>query len=134
MVKTRTEAEAALTIARRELNRAVYGSETYQNPGLAKIAADKTAWLITLISMAESCSNFYWVSCDLIMPENIPENAGKKVIPCIVSIKSKYPNGKPNIQKRMRQFRRYPEPHWEWSQSNKDRITHWAAIPNPPEA
>lgn len=133
MVKTRPESDAVLTIAREELSRAVYASETLTHPGLAKIAANKAAWLSTLISMAESSSNFRWVSCDLIMPESVPENAGKKVIPCIVSIKSRYPNGKPSIQKRMRQFRRYPEPHWEWSQSNKDRITHWAALPNPPE-
>lgn len=128
-----SERDKALTIAKRELAKAGWISEVERNPGLAKIAANKAAWLSTLISMAESSSNFHWVSCDLIMPESVPENAGKKVIPCIVSIKSRYPNGKPNIQKRMRQFRRYPEPHWEWSQSNKDRITHWAMLPNPPE-
>ena len=125
--------EQALELAKRELSRAIYESETYVNPGLAAIWSNKAEWLSKLIGMAESSSNFHWVSCDLIMPESVPENAGKKVIPCIVSIKSRYPNGKPSIQKRMRLFRRYPEPHWEWSQSNKDRITHWAALPNPPE-
>ena len=133
MVKTRAETEAALTIARRELNRAVYESETIMNPGLARIAANKAAWLSTLIAMAESSSNFHWVGCDVIMPENLPENAGKKVIPCIVSIKSRYPNGKPNVQKRMRQQSAYAESGWTWSQGKGDRVTHWAMLPTPPE-
>jgi len=125
--------EQALERAMKELTRLTYESELGFNAGIQTIASNKVAWLSKIISMAQSYSNFHWTSCDLIMPENLPENAGKKVIPCIVSVKSRYPNGKPNVQKRMRQQCTYTESGWTWSQGKGDRITHWAMLPDPPE-
>ena len=125
--------EKALEIAKRQLTRAFYDMDTARNLGLYRIAYNKANWLSKLIHMAESYNKFHWISCDVIMPENVPENAGKKVIPCIVSVKSVYPNGKPNVQKRMRQQCTYTESGWTWSQGKGDRITHWAMLPDPPE-
>ena len=122
----------ALNMAEKELSRLRYESELASNAGLRTIASHKVDWLNKVISMAKEY-RFHWISCDIIMPENLPENAGKKVIPCIVSVKSRYPNGKPNVQKRMRQQCTYTESGWTWSQGKGDRITHWAMLPNPPE-
>lgn len=119
-------------MAEKELSRLKYESELASNAGLRTIASHKVDWLSKVISMAKEY-RFHWISCDVIMPENLPENAGKKVIPCIVSVKSVYPNGKPNVQKRMRQQSTYTESGWTWSQGKSDRITHWAMLPNPPE-
>lgn len=122
----------ALNMAEKELSRLRYESELASNAGLRTIASHKVDWLSKVISMAKEY-RFHWISCDVIMPENLPENAGKKVIPCIVSVKSVYPNGKPNVQKRMRQQSVYTESGWTWSQGKSDRITHWAMLPDPPE-
>jgi hypothetical protein len=43
----------ALEIAKKELARAIYESETYKNPGLAKIWSNKADWLGKLIYLAE---------------------------------------------------------------------------------
>lgn len=124
--------ETALFIAKQKLDRALYDMETSTNKGLCRIAENKVDWLSKLVHMAESYCAFHWVDCSLIMPENTLENADKQAIPCIVAVRSKYPNGKPNIEKRMRQRKRNGE--WEWSKSKKDRITHWAAMPTIPGA
>lgn len=124
--------EVALEVARKELDSAMYVIETSTNPGLRKIAENKVSWLSALIRMAESYCNFHWIPCSLALPEETPESAGKQVIPCIVAVRSKYPNGRPNIEKRVRQQKRNGE--WEWSKSKKDRITHWAAMPIAPKA
>ena len=121
-----------LNKANKELSWLRYEAELASNAGLRSIAANKLDWLSRLISMAKEY-RFHWISCNTIMPENLPENAGKKIIPCIVSVKSRYPNGKPNVQKRMRQQCTYTESGWTWSQGKGDRITHWAMLPNPPE-
>lgn len=125
--------EEAIEIAKNQLAKALYDMDTAKNLGLYRIAYNKANWLSKLIHMAESYNRFHWISCDTIMPENLQENVGKKVIPCIVSVKSVYPNGKPNIQKRLRQKSEYTESGWTWSQCKGDRITHWAMLPNPPE-
>ena len=125
--------EQALERAKKELARLVYESQLGFNAGIQTIASNKVDWLSRIIYMAQSYNNFHWVSCDVIMPENVPENNGKKIIPCIVSVKSRYPNGKPNVQKRMRQQSAYTESGWTWSQGKSDRITHWAMLPDPPE-
>lgn len=76
-----------------------------------------------------------WISVEERLPEDLPENEGKKVIPCLVSLKSCYPNGKPNTQKRQRQLQYYGSAGyvWEWSRIGASRVTHWMPLPEPPE-
>ena len=76
-----------------------------------------------------------WISVEERLPEDLPENKGKKVIPCLVSLKSTYPNGKPNTQKRQRQLQYYGSNGgvWEWSRIGASRVTHWMPLPEPPE-
>lgn len=77
-----------------------------------------------------------WISVKDKLPEDLPENAGKKVIPCIVALQSCYPNGKPTIQKRQRQKLTYcgaGQPEWAWSRIGGSRVTHWMPLPKPPK-
>lgn len=122
--------QEALVIAKQQLSRALYDMDTCANKGLCKIAENKVDWLSRLVSMAESYCNFHWVDCSVVLPESVPENADKQVIQCFVAVQSRYPNGKPNIEKRMRQQKRNGD--WEWSRGKKERITHWAAMPSVP--
>lgn len=77
-----------------------------------------------------------WISVKERLPEDLPENTGRKTISCIVALKSCYPNGKHTIQKRQRQW----IPHydgsfvgWEWSRIGANRVTHWMPLPEPPK-
>ena len=76
-----------------------------------------------------------WISVKDMLPEELPENQGKKVIQCLVSLKSTYPNGKPNTQKRQRQLQWYGAKGWvwEWSRIGACRVTHWMPLPQPPK-
>ena len=77
-----------------------------------------------------------WISVEDRLPEDLPENKGKRVIPCIVALKSCYPNGKATIQKRQRQVLYnydFDMCGWEWSRIGKSRVTHWMPLPEPPE-
>lgn len=77
-----------------------------------------------------------WISVEERLPEDLPENDGRKVIPCIVALKSCYPNGKATIQKRQRQVTYdydYNPNGWEWSRIGKSRVTHWMPLPDAPE-
>lgn len=77
-----------------------------------------------------------WISVKRMLPEELPENAGRKIIPCIVALQSCYPNGKATIQKRQRQWiHRYDGCFvgWEWSRIGKSRVTHWMPLPEPPK-
>ena len=75
-----------------------------------------------------------WISVEERLPEDLPENKGKKVIPCLVSLKSTYPKGKPNTQKRQRQLQYYGSAGWvwEWSRIGASRVTHWMPLLEPP--
>ena len=76
-----------------------------------------------------------WISVEERLPEDLPENKGKKVIPCLVSLKSTYPKGKPNTQKRQRQLQYYGSAGWvwEWSRIGSSRVTHWMPLPEAPK-
>lgn len=76
-----------------------------------------------------------WISVEDRLPEDLPENKEKRIIPCLVSLESTYPNGKPNTQKRQRQLRYYGSKGWvwEWSRIGASRITHWMPLPEPPK-
>ena len=76
-----------------------------------------------------------WISVKKMLPEELPENSGRKSIPCIVALKSCYPNGKPTIQKRQRQWIQHHDKAfvgWEWSRIGSQRVTHWMPLPDPP--
>lgn len=124
--------EEALQKAKQELSTSRYMSECSFNNGLQKIHSNRVEWLSLVVSMAEDSlyNTVKWTDSSIIMPENMSENAGKKVIPCLVCIKSRYPNGKPNIEKRMRQLR-WDGKTWEWSKLRGSNVTHWAPLPYP---
>lgn len=84
----------------------------------------------------EELFNANWTSVKAWLPEELPENKGKKVIPCLVAVKSRYSKGKPNIEKRQRQWLKdcngeFVE--WEWSRLRCEQITHWMPLPEPPK-
>ena len=85
-------------------------------------------------SSCKKCNS--WISVNEQLPEHLPENKGKKIIPCIVALESCYPNGKATIQKRQRQpLYNYDGDQygWEWSRIGASRVTHWQPLPEPPE-
>ena len=87
-------------------------------------------------SLAEKQATSDWISVEEKLPEDLPENDGRKVIPCIVALKSCYPNGKAAIQKRQRQVLYDYDGNpcgWEWSRIGKSRVTHWMPLPESPE-
>ena len=80
-----------------------------------------------------------WISVKEGLPEDMPENKEKKVIPCFVALKSVYPNGKHTIQKRQRQIVSAYDKNgkriktWAWSRRRAYDITHWMPLPAPPK-
>ena len=127
--------EEALQKAKQELSTSRYMAEYSFNNGLQKIHSNRVEWLALLVSMAEDSlyNTVKWTDSSIIMPENVPENAGKKAIPCLVCVKSSHPNGKPNIEKRLRQISRWDGKTWEWSKLRGSNVTHWAPLPYPRE-
>ena len=77
-----------------------------------------------------------WISVKERLPEELPENKGRKTISCLVALKSCYPKGKATIQKRQRQWIPYYDGSfvgWEWSRIGAQRVTHWMPLPAPPD-
>lgn len=70
-----------------------------------------------------------WIPVTDRLPEDLPENRGKKVIPCLVSVASVYKNGKPNTQFRQRKYDPYMG--WYWSKMGSCRVVHWMPLPEP---
>ena len=125
--------EEALAKAKSELALDTYFAETSTNAGLVKIHTNRAEWLSILIALAEKglYESVDWKDCSVIMPENLPENEGRKSIPCLVCVKSRYPNGKPNIEKRMRQMDTWFGNKWSWSKLRGDDVLMWAPMPYP---
>ncbi len=98
---------------------------------------DRAAGTITdLLHRIKAENNGGWVSVKDRLPEDLPENKGKKIIKCLVSVKSRYPNGTPNIEKRQRQMLldyRGNFIRWEWSRTHGENVTHWQPLPKPPK-
>ncbi len=71
-----------------------------------------------------------WIPVTKLLPEDLPENEGKKVIGCLVAYKP-HKNGKPVSQFRQRG---YSEGRgWYWMKLGAHNITHWMPMPEPPE-
>ena len=126
--------EQALAKAKDELSYSSYMTESGANSGLRKIHENRLEWLVPLVVMAEHglYDTISWISPNVLLPENAPENAGRKSIPCLVCVKSRYPNGKPNIEKRMRQIDPW-RGKWGWSKMRGDDVVKWAPLPYPKE-
>lgn len=65
------------------------------------------------------------------LPEDLPENEGKKVINCIVA-HCPYDNGKLTSQFRQRKWDKYYN-KWHWSKIGGNTVTHWMPLPKPPK-
>lgn len=72
-----------------------------------------------------------WISAEDWLPENLPENKGKKIINCIVA-HPRGGTGKLESQFRQRKWdRRRAE--WYWSKIGSSTVTHWMPTPEPPK-
>lgn len=75
-----------------------------------------------------------WVGVKDKLPEDLPENKGKKVIRCMVALKPprSMPGRKPLVTIAQRRMVGSPDdPRWYWSQSLS--VTHWMMPMDPPE-
>lgn len=126
--------EKVLKKAKEELSNSIYMTECGSNGGLRKIHENRIEWLAPLVTMAEEglYNSVNWINPTVLLPENLPENNGRKSIPCLVCVKSRYPKGKPNIEKRMRQYSSWYG-RWEWSKLRGDDVVMWAPMPYPKE-
>lgn len=75
-----------------------------------------------------------WISVNDKLPEDLPENAGKKAISCMVATEPprSFPGRKPRVTIAQRQWNAYAhKPRWEWSRNL--HVTHWMPPIEPPE-
>lgn len=68
-----------------------------------------------------------WISVKDSLPEDLPENAGKKSIKVLVAIKERYGYC---VRSQTRLFDSWYE-RWEWKYA-AGSVTHWAKMPDPP--
>lgn len=72
-----------------------------------------------------------WIPVSEELPEHRPENQGKKIIYCLVSLRSSPKTRRRDVKKVQR---RLTKNGWDWSQRESSRITHWMPmLPNPCE-
>ena len=71
-----------------------------------------------------------WIPVSEMLPEDMPENKGKKVINCIVA-HPPYKNGKLVSQFRQRKYGG-DDYGWYWSKIGSCCVTHWKPMPEPP--
>ena len=68
-----------------------------------------------------------WFHITEKMPEDLEENHNRLTIKCLVLLESVYPQGKPTIQFRQREYTSFFG--WIWSQRGSNRIKYWAMPP-----
>lgn len=120
----------ALEVARRELSQAMYVVEHCDNnPGLRKIAENKSDWLVRLIHMSESYCNFHWTPSCALMPENALQHADKDSIRCVVVVADR--SGSPIIDICTRKKSKLKK-QWVWSGHRPADIIWWADLPKLP--
>ena len=71
-----------------------------------------------------------WIPVSEMLPEDMSENKGKKVINCIVA-HPPYKNGKLVSQFRQRKYGG-DDYGWYWSKIGSCCVTHWKPMPEPP--
>lgn len=71
-----------------------------------------------------------WIPVSEMLPEDMPENKGKKVINCIVA-HPPYKNGKLVSQFRQRKYGG-DDYGWYWSKIGSCCVTHWKPMSEPP--
>lgn len=99
--------------------------QAYKN-GYAKGYADSTERWSKLTN-----AEMKWIPVSERLPEDLPENKGKKVINCIVA-HSPYNNGKLTSQFRQRKWDKRDN-KWYWSKIGGSTVTHWMPLPEPPK-
>ena len=72
-----------------------------------------------------------WIPVTERLPEELPENKGKKVIDCIVA-HDPYGNGKLKSQFGQRRWDKYSN-SWYWAKIGGCTVTHWMPLPEPPK-
>ena len=72
-----------------------------------------------------------WIPVSERLPEDLPENKGKKVINCIVAHEP-YSNGKLVSQFRQRKLDNWDN-KWYWSKIGGCTVTHWMPLPQAPK-
>lgn len=80
-----------------------------------------------------------WFSVEDILPEDLPENKGRKVISCFVAIEPAFGRVKQNFKKCQRRVETYYNLEgkkvegWMWSQGLDTVVTHWMPLPAQPK-
>ena len=71
-----------------------------------------------------------WIPVTERLPEDLPENKGKKVIPCLVAYR---PNETRKLTTQFRQRAFSEHIGWHWKKLGAYSITHWMSLPEPPK-
>lgn len=75
-----------------------------------------------------------WISVEDVLPENLPGNKKKKVIPCLTAATSRGDRKVVQYRQRRKVYE-YGRGGWgwEWTKVGSGGITHWMPLPEPPE-